>query len=205
VIEVGFVVLHYTACDLQCSLDIFTNTTPGVSCHLLIAEDGEVFELVPCLTGSPLKAAHAGISRWQADRKEWTSFNDISIGIELVNLNGNLLEYSDTQYNALALIMKELKQRFAALRDPNRVLGHEHIAGWRGKADPGHCFQWERFFRDCYPGSLVPERSPVCPDTLRIALQKFVAFCPGDRDNQVKFWKALSAFTETTIALLNEQ
>jgi N-acetyl-anhydromuramyl-L-alanine amidase AmpD len=205
VIEVLFVVLHYTAGDLDRAIEVFRDPKRKVSCHLLIAEDGEVFELVPCLTGSPLKAAHAGVSRWQANGREWTNFNDISIGVELVNPNGNLLDYSDFQYRSLAVLMKDLKQCFPALRDPNRVLGHEHIAGRRGKADPGHCFQWPRFFDECYKGSQVPTRTPVCPEALRTALHKFLAVRPHDRDERVKFWHALSAVTEASIALLHEQ
>lgn len=205
VIPVEFVVLHYTAGDLRRAIDIFKDPQQKVSCHLLIAEDGEVFELVPCLTGSPLKAAHAGVSRWQGDGKQWTNLNEVSLGIELVNPNGNLLEYSDLQYQSLALVMKELKEKFPTLRNPNRVLGHEHIAGWRGKADPGHCFRWSRFFCDCYSESLVPTRLPVCPETLRNALRKFLELCPSGRDEQVKFWPAISAITEVSIALLHEQ
>jgi N-acetylmuramoyl-L-alanine amidase len=203
-IPIEFLVLHYTAGDFQRACDIFTDAQRGVSCHLLIAEDGQVFELVPCLTARPLQAAHAGSSQWRSGGKLWNSFNQFSLGVELVNPNGNLLEYSDQQYGALAVLMSDLKQRFPALRDPNRIVGHEHIAGSRGKSDPGYCFSWTRFFGEAYPKAQAPVRLPVCPETLRSALIKFLDVCPSDRDQGVKFWHALSAVTEASVALLHQ-
>jgi N-acetyl-anhydromuramyl-L-alanine amidase AmpD len=205
VIPIEFLVLHYTAGDFQRACDIFTDPARKVSCHLLIAEDGQVFELVPCLTAPPLQAAHAGVSQWESNGKVWESFNQFSLGIELVNPNGNVLDYTDQQYVALTALMSELKQRFPSLRDPNRIVGHEHIAGSRGKSDPGYCFSWGRFFGEAYPDVEAPPRLPICPETLRKALVKFLDVCPSDRDLGVKFWHALSAVTEACVALLHQK
>ena len=101
-IPVEFLVLHYTAGDLASTLELFLDPAREVSAHLIIAEDGEVFELVPCWDGLVHKAWHAGRSFWIDPEKKWEEFNNFSIGIEIVNLNGNLFPYSERQYQALA-------------------------------------------------------------------------------------------------------
>lgn len=201
-ISVEFLVLHYTAGDLERALSIFTDPARRVSCHLLIAEDGEVFELVQCLSGPALQAAHAGVSHFDLDGCRWTMFNEFSIGIELVNPNGNLIDYSGLQYVSLAKVVAALKKTYPSLQNPTRVVGHEHIAGWRGKADPGYCFSWGLFFEQCYPAAEAPTREPVCPAPLRSALSKFLECCPTERDERVRFWHAISATLEAAVALI---
>ncbi len=88
-------------------------------------------------------------------------FNGFSIGIELVNRNGNLFPYTKAQYRSLALICKRLQRYYKALCNPERVLGHEHIAGYRGKVDPGHCFDWSLFFKMSYGSSDILNREPI--------------------------------------------
>ena len=88
-----FVVIHYTAQSLKASLDILSSPESGVSTHLVISEEGELYEMVPVLTGMCKKAFHAGKSQFYEGLKKWKNFNDFSIGIELVNLNGNLFEF----------------------------------------------------------------------------------------------------------------
>lgn len=200
-IPVEFLVLHYTAGDLERALSIFEDPAWKVSCHLLIAEDGEVFELVPCWNGVAKRAAHAGLSRLSLDGREYTGFNDFSLGIELVNRNGNLLEFTSAQYDALVHVMRHLKAQYPSLASPQRVVGHEHVAGWRGKADPGHCFDWDRFFASCYPGEAAPLREPVCPDSLVAALRKFLPLEPTEPQARTDFWHALSATNEAAVAL----
>jgi N-acetylmuramoyl-L-alanine amidase len=63
IIPVEFLLLHNTAGDLERALSIFEDKNKRVSCHLLVAENGEVFELVSCWSGKPKRAAHAGASR----------------------------------------------------------------------------------------------------------------------------------------------
>jgi len=212
VIPIEFLVIHYTACDLERALAIFENPGCRVSCHFLLAEDGELFELVPCLTTGPLRAAHAGHSTWTSEGHTWTGFNEFSVGIELVNFNGNLLEYSDQQYCSLASLINLLKNKFPPLRNPNRGLGHEHVAGWRGKADPGRCFSWSRLFNDCYPQMPPPTRHPMCPLPLQKALGKFLQIQSGDPKNfpsdpaqRTLFWRAVSATTEAAVELAHNQ
>ncbi len=165
-INVEFLVIHYTSAGLLKTLDIFRNPDSRVSCHLVVDCDGAVYELVSCLKGKCFKAWHAGESRWQAEDREWRQFNDFSIGVELVNKNGNLFKYTNEQYYSLQSVLEQLKTHYTALKKPERILGHEHIAGYRGKVDPGHCFDWPLFFKMNYIGP-APLRKAILPDQQR--------------------------------------
>ena len=162
-----FLVLHYTACSLQGALDIFLSKKRAVSCHLLIDRCGRIFEPVPCWDGVCLKAFHAGRSRLNFSEKR-VDFNNFSIGVELVNWNGNFYPYTESQYQSLFEALFHLQKLYPSLKDPNRITGHEHIAGFRGKADPGALFDWKRFFREVYAccndggkSPLTSERNPT--------------------------------------------
>lgn len=145
-IPVDFLVIHYTACNLSRTLDIFKNTERKVCAHFVIDVDGTVYDLGDFWNGPMLRGAHAGKSHLELDGVKYVNFNQFSIGIELINLNGNLLKYSEEQYGALGKLVSHLQKRFPNLNNPERILGHEHIAHWRGKADPGVLFDWENFF-----------------------------------------------------------
>ena len=151
-ISVEFLIIHYTAQSFQGSLDIFLSQRgPEVSCHLLIDEQGKTYELVRCWDGFCQKAFHAGKSHWKdSEGKNWKNFNDFSIGIELVNWNGNLFSYTEKQYKVLFGIIESLKQNYPNLQKPYRILGHEHIAGFRGKVDPGALFDWKKLYKAVY-------------------------------------------------------
>jgi N-acetyl-anhydromuramyl-L-alanine amidase AmpD len=165
-IPVEFVVLHFTAATLDRTLEIFTDPGSEVSAHLVIDRDGSIYEVVPCLGGAARRAWHAGKSRMEistnGDSQLIESFNDRSIGIELVNLNGNLFPYTEAQYASLFGVIERLKSLYPALGRPEVIVGHEQISGFRGKSDPGLCFEWERLFAVCYPNLGAPRRAPVC-------------------------------------------
>ena|SRR3989344_3767566 len=145
-IPVDFLVIHYTACNLSRTLDIFKSTERKVSAHFVIDTDGTVYDLGDFLNGPILRGAHAGKSHLELDGIKYVNFNQFSIGIELINLNGNLLKYSEEQYSALGKLVNHLQERFPNLKNSERIVGHEHIAHWRGKADPGVLFDWKKFF-----------------------------------------------------------
>jgi len=169
-IPVEFVVLHYTAATLERTMELFTSTATEVSAHLVIDQDGVVYELVQCLGGVTKRAWHAGRSRLEvvtnSGRRLVEGFNDCSIGIELVNLNGNIFPYAEAQYTSLFALLDSLKARYPALQSPDAIIGHEQIAGFRGKSDPGRCFEWDRLFAVCYPGQGAPSRLPLCGEQL---------------------------------------
>jgi N-acetyl-anhydromuramyl-L-alanine amidase AmpD len=168
VIPVEFVVVHYTACTFERTLEIFMDRGAEASSHLVIDRDGTVCELVDCLNGQAKRAWHAGRSRYEAsrgsDRVLVEGFNDRSIGIELVNLNGNIFPFAEAQYASLFSILDVLKGLYPNLQSPDSVVGHEQIAGFRGKCDPGRLFEWERLYSVCYPDQGSPQRRPVCSE-----------------------------------------
>jgi N-acetylmuramoyl-L-alanine amidase len=180
-INVEFVVLHYTALSLEATLGRFMDPSTECSAHLVIDQGGGVHELVPCMDGRALRAWHAGRSRLLVDGgaegRLLEGFNDRSIGIELVNLNGNLFKYTDQQYAALFGVVESLKRLYPALKSSEAVVGHEQIAGFRGKADPGRCFEWDRLFAVCYPGGGAPSRQFRCSAELAALLRDFCATC----------------------------
>ena len=200
VISVEFLVLHYTAVDLKETLAIFTDPDSVASAHLVIDTDGQVYELVPCLDGQALRAWHAGVSQWQ----HWQGLNDCAIGIELVNFNGNVFPFTDEQYLSLQQVVRQLQAHYSSLHDPERIVGHEQIAGFRGKADPGLCFDWPRFYRENYPGMSAPQRLSVCPPRLQERLIQLRACQPESPEKRSEFWQAISLLTETAIGLIEQ-
>ena len=151
-IPVEFVILHYTAQSLEGSLKIFLNSkSKAVSCHFLIDENGKIYELVSCESGYCQKAFHAGKSVFfDSTGKKWKNFNNFSVGIELVNWNGNIFSFPESQYKSLFELLTYLKKLYPSLQNPERILGHEHIAGFRGKKDPGYLFAWKQLFEQVY-------------------------------------------------------
>lgn len=145
-IPVDFLILHYTACDLKQTLEIFTSSDRKVCAHFVLDTDGTIYDLGGFIDGPIRQGAHAGKSQLELNGKSYASFNQFSIGIEIINLNGNLLEYTEEQYTSLAQLVRHLQSRFPALKNPERIMGHEHLAYWRGKADPGVLFDWSKFF-----------------------------------------------------------
>ncbi len=84
-------------------------------------------------------------------------FNDFSIGIELVNVNGNVFPYTDPQYNSLIQVLLDLRVKYPKIRTFDQIVGHEEIAGFRGKCDPGVLFDWKRVQTGVFPDTVVPE------------------------------------------------
>lgn len=164
-IGVEFLVVHYSAANLQRTLDIFKSPTSEVSAHIVIDKDGAVYELVPCLDGKAMRAWHAGRSRLEVSTRQGPrvveSFNDRSIGVELINENGNIFPYTERQYRSLFAVIERLKALYPALHHPESIVGHEQIAGFRGKCDPGLLFEWARLFAFCYPDQGAPTRGAV--------------------------------------------
>src|SRR5690242_7453695 len=89
-ISVEFIVIHYTACSLEDTLKIFCTSEKQVCAHFVIDTDGTLYDLGDFLNGPIKKGAHAGKSSFQLRGRSWEAFNTFSIGVELVNFNGNL-------------------------------------------------------------------------------------------------------------------
>ncbi len=102
-----------------------------VSSHLFIRRNGDVIQFVPFSK----RAWHAGKSTFRGR----DNCNDFSIGIELEGIEN--CAYTDTQYNRLRDICREMSSTFNISSDD--IVGHSDIAPGR-KSDPGERFDWQR-------------------------------------------------------------
>lgn len=126
------IVVHYTSmASAEAALDKLTDPISKVSCHYLIDEKGNIYQLVD----ESKRAWHAGVSSWAGK----DDVNSRSIGIEISNRDG--LPYTKEQQFALALLCKDLMFRHKI--EPQNVIGHSDVAPDR-KQDPGEHFPWEK-------------------------------------------------------------
>jgi len=135
-LPVSMVVLHYTGmADAAVAIERLCDPTSKVSCHYLIAEDGEIVRMVP----EEKRAWHAGKSYWRGIE----DVNSASIGIELVNPGHELgyRPFPEAQMAALLPLMIEIVGRHGITR--GNIVGHSDIAPAR-KVDPGELFDWDR-------------------------------------------------------------
>jgi len=137
-----FLILHYTAEDLQRSIHILTQQR--VSSHYLVTDEQppRIFRLVD----EDRRAWHAGISAWDGH----AMLNGNSIGIEIVNLGNrpgpdgrptDFRPYPPEQIELVVELVRDIVKRHQIR--PDRVLGHSDIAPQR-KVDPGPLFPWKR-------------------------------------------------------------
>lgn len=202
-IPVEFLVIHYSACTLARTLEIFQTPERKVCAHFIIDLDGSIYDLGGFWSGPILRAAHAGKSVFETDGKKWEGLNAFSIGVELISFNGNLMPYPQAQTDSLYALGKQMVSRFPALRDPDRVVGHEHIAGFRGKVDPGLNFDWLAFYKSIYPKVKNPPlRLPVLDQPTLDAFEKTYGKIRPD-SLQAEDWSDLSAKLEAFVGEKN--
>ena len=126
------IVVHYTSMDsAEAALTKLTDPASKVSCHYLIDEKGNIFQLVD----ETKRAWHAGLSSWLGK----DDVNSRSIGIEMSNRDG--LPYTNEQLFSLALLCKDIM--FRNKIEPQNIIGHSDVAPDR-KQDPGEHFPWEK-------------------------------------------------------------
>ena len=145
-----FLILHYTACDFQTSMDLLTNK---VSTHYVVPQsqdptyphdDLKVFQLVD----EHDRAWHAGQSFWE-DRDH---LNDTSIGIENIYIptekNGKyeFPRWCSQQIQLITALCLNILQRYPEIT-PTRVLAHSDIA-YERKMDPGPMFPWKQLYEE---------------------------------------------------------
>jgi N-acetyl-anhydromuramyl-L-alanine amidase AmpD len=130
-------ILHHTAGSLPSSLDILQGKDPKhkVGVHYLVTDEPKprVIRMVP----ENLAAYHAGKSAWG----KLTNLNQNSIGIEIINYDGNVYPYSDAQAEIIFSLCAEIIRRHDI--KPWNVLAHSDIAVGR-KVDPGSKFPWAK-------------------------------------------------------------
>lgn len=126
------IVLHHTAMPSpQAALARLCDPGAEVSAHYLVAEGGQLWQLVP----EARRAWHAGAGRWGAV----DDVNSRSIGIELANPGD--APYPEPQLAALEDLMRGMMARWRIA--PERVIAHSDMAPAR-KSDPGPRFDWRR-------------------------------------------------------------
>ena len=130
--RVDTLVLHYTALDLEASLRVLR--FGNVSVHYVLAENGIVYKILE----HDEVGYHAGVSMWCGK----TRVNERSIGIEIVNLDGNRNDYPEIQIAALIELCNQILRKNPMIK-PNHIVGHSDIAPKR-KIDPGKKFPWKR-------------------------------------------------------------
>jgi N-acetylmuramoyl-L-alanine amidase len=133
---ISMVVLHYTGMkDAASAIDRLREPEAKVSCHYLVAEDGQVLRMV----AEDKRAWHAGRSYWRGIR----DVNSSSIGIEIVN-PGHEFGYQpfpEEQMNSVLRLVADIVDRYDIPRA--NVVGHSDVAPAR-KQDPGELFDWTK-------------------------------------------------------------
>ena len=138
-LPIGMVVLHYTGMASGAeAIDWLANAASQVSAHYVVAEDGQVLQMVD----EAKRAWHAGRSWWRGV----TDINSASIGIEIVNPGHEFgyLPFPAAQMDAVHALVADITARHAIA--PANVIGHSDIAPTR-KEDPGELFDWPRLAR----------------------------------------------------------
>jgi N-acetylmuramoyl-L-alanine amidase len=131
---VSICVLHYTGMeDAASAITRLRDPEARVSCHYLIAEDGQVLRMVP----EDKRAWHAGQSYWRGLH----GVNAASIGIEIVNPGHEFgyRPFTSQQMDALLPLLAGIVERHSIPRA--NVVGHSDVAPAR-KQDPGELFDW---------------------------------------------------------------
>lgn len=134
---VSCLILHHTAGSLPSSLEILQGKDPKhkVGVHYVVTDEPKprVIRMVP----EHLAAYHAGKSSWG----KLSGLNQHSIGIEIINYDGNVYPYSDAQADIIFALCDEIVRRHGI--KPWNVLAHSDIAVGR-KVDPGSKFPWAK-------------------------------------------------------------
>lgn len=136
---VSMVVLHYTGMvDVASAVDRLRDPEARVSCHYLIAEDGQVLRMVD----EEKRAWHAGRSFWRGVN----GVNGASIGIEIVNPGHEhgYRPFTREQMDSLLPLLSDIVGRHQIPRA--NVVGHSDVAPAR-KQDPGELFDWDLLAR----------------------------------------------------------
>lgn len=148
---ISLVILHYTGMESgPAALTRMRDPAAKVAAHYMIEQDGQSFQLIP----EDKRAWHAGRGSWRGEG----DINDISIGIELVNLGhyGGYEDFPPAQINALLNLMAGIVKRHRI--PPAGVVGHSDIAPGR-KEDPGEKFPWATLAQAGF--ALMPYEGPA--------------------------------------------
>ncbi len=135
-VPVTYLILHHTAAPLPSALDILRGKDPQhkVGIHYLVSD--ETIPRVFKLASEEFSTSHAGKSKWMNIK----SMNQASVGIEIVNLDGNAKAYPKEQISKVIDLSLDIIKRHQI--PATNVLAHSDIAIGR-KVDPGSKFPWK--------------------------------------------------------------
>ncbi len=128
--DISMLVLHSVAFNPEEAIKTFIEH--GVSSHYIIAEDGEIWQLVD----ESKRAWHAGKSKWRG----WEDINSRSIGIEFCSKSLGQSSFSEAQQKSAIELLSSLIKKYDI--KPENIVGHSDIAPER-KPDPGKAFFWK--------------------------------------------------------------
>lgn len=147
---VTVLVLHHTAGSLPSSLDILQGKDPKhrVGVHYVVTDEPK--PRVIRMVSEDMAAYHAGKSSWG----KLDGLNQHSIGIEVINYDGNVYPYSDAQADIIFALCAEIIRRHDI--KPWNVVAHSDIAIGR-KVDPGSKFPWAKLAKLGIGASPLPD------------------------------------------------
>ena len=128
--------------------------------------------------------------------------NDWSIGIELVNFNSNVIDFTEAQYAALAHVVNRLAWHYPALHSDGRAARPRTDRRLSGQRPTGLALPIGRAsLPPAIPTSRRLRAQPVCRPVLRDALARFVEDCTGHSTGGQCLLGRVSLLTETAVAL----
>jgi len=131
--------VHATASDsLEGTIEWFREPRSRVSADFVIGKHGEIVRMVQ----RGFCAWHAGICEWQG--RPIRTYNYLSYGIELVNMDNGRDPYPPIQQEALAYVLASIQEECPTVRYIRRHADVAHPLG--RKTDPnglslGHIYQ----------------------------------------------------------------
>lgn len=159
------VVIHFTSAVVLSRDDPYNMGTirkifedNELSIHYILDRDGKIY----CYMPESRCAWHAGVGTFGGNEKYTNAMNKYSIGIEIAAigsekdmaqyltseeyaaLDESLVGFTDKQYDALALLVKDICERNSIPYDREHIIGHDEYNP--KKSDPGEIFDWERLF-----------------------------------------------------------
>jgi len=133
--KIEMIVLHSVALLPEEVVCMFAKNK--VSCHYVIGDDGEIWQLV----AQKGRAWHAGVSVWRGKN----DINSRSIGIEFCSPSLGQRPFSQKQKDAAVELIGRLIKRYKI--KPENLVAHSDIAPTR-KADPGKAFFWQELAKE---------------------------------------------------------
>lgn len=151
---VNFIVLHSTVePTTEGTMGIFLNPARQVSAHFVVGKDGRVVQMVPI----EKRAWHAGVSTWDGVK----DLNNVSVGIEMVNLNDGKDPYTEPQIQAVAGIIRFVRSRY--LIPDDHIVSHAQIAIPPGRKSDPLGFDFERIKALAHVMPAPPAPAPAVP------------------------------------------